>query len=448
MLLKTLWSAATAGGMAVPAGTLAGVAALALVVTTTADTLRAQAPAAGGAQAGGAAADSARAGDWPAFRGPSGDGHSSERGLPTEWSESRNIVWKAPVAGQGWSSPAISGDRVWLTTATGQGDVVLRAIALDVASGRQVADVELFRIGSGGARHQKNTWASPTPIVHGDRVYVHFGPNGTAALTTAGEILWKTRLDYQPQHGAGGSPALHGDLLIVNCDGNDVAYVVALDARTGKVRWKTPRREPVSQAYTTPLVIRAAGRDQVISVGAHQTMAYDPASGKELWRVDYGDGFSNVPRPVYGHGLVYITTGFFQPKLMAIRADGAGDVTGTHVAWTLGRGVPLTPSPLLVGDELFIVSDNGIATCLDAKTGAVLWQQRLGGNYSASPVFADGRIYFLSEDGVVTVIEPGRSYRQLASNTLNGATLASMAIARGSIFIRTDTHLYRIAETR
>lgn len=387
-------------------------------------------------------------GDWPAFRGPTGDGHSQERGLPVEWSDSRNVVWKTPIPGRGWSSPAVAGDRVWLTTATEEREVVLRAVALDVESGRLAVNVELFRIGRTSPRHGKNSWASPTAIVEGDRVYVHFGAEGTAALTSAGDIVWKTRQDYDPQHGGGGSPALYGDLLIVNCDGNEVAFVVALDKHTGKVRWKVNRRQPVSQAYTTPLVIRVGERDELVSVGAFRTVAYDPQSGKEIWRVRYGDGFSNVPRPVYGHGLVFITTGFHQPALLAVRADGSGDVTDTHVAWTLRRGVPLTPSPLLVGDELYIVSDNGIATCLDARTGSVLWQERLGGSHSASPIYADGRIYFLGEDGETTVIAPGRTLRRLGSNRLEGATLASMAVARGSLFVRTDAHLYRIAEPR
>ena len=275
-------------------------------------------------------------------------------------------------------------------------------------------------------------------------MYVHFGADGTAALTTSGEIVWKTRLPYQSQHGNGGSPVLYGDLLIVNCDGSDEAFVVALDKRTGKVRWKTARRQPWDQAYSTPLVIQVGDRDEVVSVGAYRAVAYDPQSGKEVWRVSYEDGFSNVPRPVYGHGLVYIATGFQQPSLLAVRADGAGDVTKTHVAWTLRRAAPLTPSPLLVGDELYVVNDVGIASCLDAKTGEVRWLQRLGGNYSASPIFADGRIYFLSEEGMATVIAPGREFRRLAMNPLDGATLASMAVSGGSIFIRSDSHLYRI----
>jgi outer membrane protein assembly factor BamB len=285
----------------------------------------------------------------------------------------------------------------------------------------------------------------PRAIIDGDRVYVHFGALGTAALTTAGVIVWKTRLPYESQHGNGGSPALHGDLLIISCDGSDTAFVIALDTKTGKTRWKTARRYPADQAYSTPLVIRVGDRDQVISVGAYRTAAYDLQSGREIWRVRYDDGFSNVPRPVTGHGLVYIATGFQQPSLLAVRPDGTGDITKTHVAWTLQRGAPLTPSPLIVGDELYLVSDFGIASCVDAKTGQTHWQQRLGGNYSASPVFADGRIYFQSEEGLTTVIAPGKTFQKLATSQLDGGMLASMAVANGSLFIRTDSHLYRIS---
>jgi outer membrane protein assembly factor BamB len=385
--------------------------------------------------------------DWPEFRGPGGRGHSADRGVPFEWSESKNIAWKTALPGQGWSSPVVSGGRIWVTTAVVDRDVSLRALAFDAATGREVVNVEVFRTRAPGALHPKNSRASPSPIVEGDRVYVHFGAEGTAALTTAGEVVWKERFTYESQHGAGGSPVLHGDLLIINCDGSDSAFVVALDKRTGKTHWKTSRRRPWDQAYTTPLVIRVGDRDQVVSVGAFRAAAYDPESGKEIWRVSYGDGFSNVPRPVYGHGLVYIATGFFQPAIIAVRPDGTGDVSKTHVAWTLQRAAPLTPSPLLVGDEMYVVTDAGIASCVDASTGAIHWQQRLNGTFSASPVFADGRIYFLAEDGVATVIAPGREFKRLASNALDGATLASMAVSGGSIYIRSATHLYRIGKS-
>jgi outer membrane protein assembly factor BamB len=391
------------------------------------------------------AGSAAPAEDWPEFRGPTGQGHSTEEGLPLEWSDSKNVIWKVPVPGRGWSSPVVVGDRVWVTAAVEtRGGASLRVLAFDLATGRELVNAEAFRLRSSELTNAKNSHASPTPIVEDDRVYVHFGALGTAALTTSGDIVWTTKLAYESQHGNGGSPATYRDLLIISCDGSDAAFVVALDKRTGKVRWKTARRYPADQAYSTPLVIRVGERDQIISVGAYRAGAYDPETGKEIWRVSYADGFSNVPRPVFGHGLVYIATGFQQPSLLAVRPDGTGDVTKTHIAWTLQRAAPYTPSPLLVGDELYVISDLGIASCVDAVTGTLRWQQRIGGNHSASPTFADGRIYFQSEEGVTTVIAPGKEFRKLATNTLDGAMLASMAVSHKSIFIRTHTHLYRL----
>jgi len=386
--------------------------------------------------------------DWPQFRGPDGQGHSVERGLPMEWGEARNVRWKSPIAGLGWSSPVVANGKVWLTSAVEQRGISLRAIAFDAETGKEVVNVEVFKIPTDRRDiNPKNSWASPTPIIDGDRVYVHFGADGTAALSSSGAILWKNRFEYQSQHGAGGSPVVYGDLLIFSCDGSDAAFVIALDKLTGKTKWKTNRGYPSDQAYTTPLVIRVGDRDQLISVGAFRARAYDPLTGKEIWRVRYDDGFSNVPRPIFAQGLVVIATGFQQPELLAVRPDGTGDVTKTHIAWSLKRGAPLTPSPLAVGDELYVVNDGGIASCIDARTGAVIWQQRLGGTYSASPVFADGRIYFLAEQGVTTVVAPGRDFRRLATNPLDGGLLASMAISNGSLFLRTDSHLYRITET-
>ena len=382
--------------------------------------------------------------DWPEFRGPTGQGISSARGVPSEWSETKNLAWKTPVPGLGWSSPVVGGGLVWLTTATGEREVSLRALAFDAATGHEVVNVEVFRLRSLRELNPKNSWASPTPILDGDRVYVHFGADGTAALTTTGEIVWKAKFPYESQHGAGGSPVLFGDLLIFSCDGSDAAFVIALDKKTGKTRWKTNRRSPADQAYTTPLVIRVGERDQVISIGAFRVGAYDPATGKEIWRASYADGFSNVPRPVYAHGLVYVATGFQQPTLIAVRPDGTGDVTKTHIAWELKRGAPFTPSPVMVGDELYVLNDGGILTAVEAKTGSVLWQQRLGGSYSASPLFVDGKLYFSSEEGVTTVLAPGKEFRRLATNRLQGAILSSIAVANGSLFVRTDSHLYKL----
>ena len=386
--------------------------------------------------------------DWPQFRGPDGQGHSAETSLVSTFSETKNVLWKTPVPGLGWSSPVVTGGKVWLTAATGERDVSLRLLGFDAETGRETVNVEVFRVRSPRDINPKNSWASPTPLVDGDRIYVHFGADGTAALNTAGEVVWKKHFPYQSQHGAGGSPVVYGDLLIFSCDGSDTAFVVALDKQTGKVRWRTSRRAPYDQAYTTPLVIRVADRDQLVSIGAFRATAYEPLTGKEIWRVSYGDGFSNVPRPVFGHGLVYIATGFQQPSLIAVRPEGTGDVSKTHIAWTLARGAPLTPSPLLVGDELFVVNDGGILSCLDAESGTVRWQQRLGGTYSASPVLADGRIFFQSEQGVVSVLVPGKEFRLLTRNTLDGSMLATLAVSGGSFFIRTDSHLYRIGTPR
>jgi outer membrane protein assembly factor BamB len=383
---------------------------------------------------------------WPQFRGADGQGHSAERGLPTEWGATRNIAWNVVVPGRGWSSPVVSAGRVWLTTATTRGrDSSLRLLAFDATSGTQTVDVEVFRLRNAELLNAKNSHASPTPIVEADRVYVHFGAQGTAAVSTSGAIIWKVRHQYESQHGNGGSPVLYGDLLIFSCDGFDEAFVIALDKQTGKTRWRTDRPQPWSQAYSTPLVIRVGERDLLISVGAFHTVAYDPMSGQEIWRVNYRDGFSNVPRPVYGHGLVFVTTGFQQPAILAIRPDGKGDVTRSHVAWTVSRGAPLTPSPLLVGDELYVATDGGIVSCLDARSGALHWQQRLGAGVSASPVFADGRIYFLDEEGTTTVILPGTAFQHVATNAIGEPALASMAVANGSFFIRTASQLYRIS---
>ena len=396
------------------------------------------------------AAGPAGADDWPEFRGPTGQGHAPDAQVALTWSETENVTWKSPVAGLGWSSPAVAHGRIWLTTAVterGAGNS-LRLLAYDVETGDNTLDVEVLDSSEIYPLNPKNSLASPTVVVDpdGERVYVHFGAAGTAAVATDGEIVWRTRFPYISQHGNGGSPILHDGRLIVSIDGYDTAFLVALDARTGEEQWRSIRPDPVSQAYSTPITIRVGDREQIVGVSAFRTTGHDPRTGEEIWRVRYPNGFSNVPRPVYGHGLVYLSTGFQSPVLLAVRADGSGDVTRSHIAWRLRRGAPLTPSPILVGDELYVVTDFGIATCVDARTGAMHWQERLGGNHSASPVFVDGRIYFQNEEGVTIVIAPGTEFRELARNRLDGSTLASMAVSDDALFVRTDTHLYRIEE--
>jgi outer membrane protein assembly factor BamB len=384
----------------------------------------------------------AEADDWPQFRGPDGDGRSSEANLPLTWSEQQNIRWKTAIPGRGWSSPVVVDGELWLTTAT-DGNRSLRLISVDAATGRIQKDVEVFRLTDAVAGHEKNSAASPTPIVEGDRVYVHFGSYGTACVKRDGKLLWRTQeLKFAQVHGPAGSPVLYENLLIVNCDGHDKQFVAALDKNTGAIAWQSPR--PSAMAYATPLVIRTPKNVQVVSPGAHRAVSYNPATGEELWSVSYGDGFSNVPRPVFAHGLTYLTTGFYNPKLLAVRPDGKGNVSATHVAWRYERGVPLTPSPVVAGEYLYMISDNGIATCLNALTGEEIWRQRLTGSYSASPVFADGKVWFLSEEGETHVVAVGKDFRKLAVNKLDGRFLASMAISSGALFLRSDAHLYRI----
>ena len=382
------------------------------------------------------------AADWPQFRGPTGQGISNETGLPVTWSETEDITWKKAIPGHGWSSPVVEGGQLWLTTATEEGQS-LRAIAVDPGSGESLHNVEVCRQDAPSKKHTKNSHATPTPILEDSRVYLHFGTQGTAALMDNGELLWRNQdLEFQPGHGQGGTPALSGDLLIINCDGTDQQYVVALDKKTGKVRWKTPRTD-ARMAFSTPLVIEHGGAKQVVSPGANRVVSYDVETGKELWFVRYG-GFSNVPRPVYAHGLVFASSGYYNPELYAIRPDGTGDVTDTHVTWKINRGVPLTPSPVIVGDELYYVSDKGIASCIDAKTGEPHWRSRLTGPHSASPLYAEGHIYFQSEEGLTTVIKPGKTFTKVAENQLDGRTFASIATVGKTMFLRTETHLYRI----
>ena len=393
--------------------------------------------------------------DWPEFRGPTGQGLSSSTGLPTEWAEGKNVVWKQEVPGLGWSSPVIVGGRIYLTSAVPVGgeskDLSLRVLAFDAAKGKPLWNEEVFlQSGDAPKIHGKNSHASPTVIVNGDRLFVHFGHMGTACLDLNGKVVWKNNeLKYSPVHGNGGTPALVGNqLLVFSCDGASDPFVVALEQATGKVKWKTIRvtDAPKKFSFSTPLVITVEGQQQIISPGSDCVCAFDPADGKELWRVKY-KGYSVIPRPVYGNDLLYLSTSYDSPSILAVKPTGKGDVTETHVAWTTKKSAPHTPSLLLLGSDLFAVSDRGTAICLDAKTGEEIWEKRLGGNYSASPLYAEGNIYFQSEQGEAIVIKASREYQELARNNLGQRTLASYGVTGKALIIRTDTHLYRIEKT-
>jgi outer membrane protein assembly factor BamB len=402
---------------------------------------------------------SVQAEDWPQFRGPGGQGEAAAD-LPLTWSETAKVTWQTPIHGRAWSSPIVVGSRVWLTTATPDGKR-LGVVAVDRDTGRIVHDATLFEVPEPQFAHEFNTYASPTPASDGARIYVTFGSPGTAALdASTGAVLW-TRRDLECNHfrGAGSSPVVFRDRLILHFDGSDQQYVVALDTKTGRTLWKTPRSidfkdlEPdgriaadgdMRKAFATPHVIDVAGAPVVISTGSKATYGYDPMTGRELWRVEERNAHSGSTRPVAGHGLVFVPTGFPKGALLAIRPDGRGDATATHVAWRLDRGVPNKPSLALAGDLLFMVTDAGVASAVEAKTGAVVWTARIGGTFSASPIVSGPRVYFFDEDGKTTVIAAARTFEKLAENQLGDGFMASPAAADGALYLRSRTRLYRI----
>ncbi len=395
----------------------------------------------------------ASASNWPEFRGPTGDGHACSPGLPLHWSETENIAWKVPIHGYGWSSPVVWQNQIWITTATEDG-TQLFAVCVDRDSGRIVHDVKVFDVAEPGHIASVNSYASPTPAIDGPRVYVHYGTYGTACLDTAsGQLLWARRdLNCDHHEGPGSSPILYQDLLIVHVDGRDVQYVVALDKMTGQTVWKTDRSIDYSQfpyscrkAFCTPTVIETHGRRELISPTAKAILGYDPATGRELWKIRH-DGWSLVLRPLFGHGLVYFVNDFERPELWAVRPGGDGDVTDTRVAWRIRDAVPAQPSMLLIGPRLYMVTDSGIASCVDAQSGDLIWKHRLKGEYTASPIYADERVYFFNQDATATVLGPEPEYKVLAVNSLEGEMKASPAVAGTALVVRTRTHLYKIEQ--
>jgi outer membrane protein assembly factor BamB len=389
------------------------------------------------------------AGDWPEFRGPTGDGHYTGPTLPTEWGPDKNVAWKTPVRGKGWSSPITWKGKVYLTAAESKsdGDSSLRAICVDTTSGKIEWDVEALSAPAAHARkiHTKNSPASPTPTTDGERLYVHFGHMGTAALDLKGKVLWtRTTIYEKPVHGNGGSPVLVDDKLVFSCDALDKQAVVALDAKTGKTIWETPRPVKASKpfAFSTPTVFDAGGKKQILSVGSDIVMALEPAAGKIVWQSKFS-GYSVIPKPVVGQGAVFLSTGYDRPEVRAIKLGGQGDVTRENGVWVEKKGGPNTPSMILDGNELYMVSDAGLMTCLDAKTGQQIWQERLKGQYSASPILADGKIYLTSETGQGTVVEASRKFNKLTESDLGEKTFASFAAAGGALYVRTESQLYK-----
>ena len=418
---------------------------------------------------------SVSAGDWPQWRGADGSGHISGTGYPTTWSETENVAWKTELPGQGHSSPVIAGDEIWLTSATAEpiteearkrklaentgsqpltlvGKLSMRALCVDRKTGELVKNIELLTHEDPQWTHEINTFASPSPVLDDGKLYCSFGSHGSACLDIkTGKVLWTNQeLSVLHENGPGSTPVVWGDYMIEHYDGSDQQYIAALNKDTGKLAWKTKRsgemntNPQLQKAYGTPLVVNIDGRDQVISPAADWLYSYDPTTGEELWKLNYGQlGFSIVPRPVYGHGMIYFSTSFMKAQVQAVTVENGKPRT----VWKQDSGAPKIPSPILVGDELYYINDKGIATCVDAATGKVHWEKRLGGNIAASPAYADGHLYFQNREGDTYVVEPGTEFNLLHTNHLDGGHWASLAGADGEFFARTDKALYCIRKS-
>jgi outer membrane protein assembly factor BamB len=426
----------------------------------------------------------ARGDNWPQFRGPAGDGHADTATIPTRWSETENVRWKTAIHGKGWSSPVVWGDQVWLTTADevdsgktvktptapGQRGSVVRvmffAVCVDRKSGKVIHDTPLAVDHNPAYCIPFNSYASPTPVVEEGRVYAHFGAHGTWCLDTAtGNVIWERR-DLKCDHfrGPASSPVLYKNLLILIFDGFDVQYVAALDKATGETVWKKDRNiayktdnGDYKKAYATAQVFEVNGKPELVCPSAEQTIAYDPMTGNELWRVTHDPArtMNNGSRPIAGHGLTFLVSGY-PAELFALRQGVSGSVNrDAAVAWRLNKNVPTRPSILLVGDYLFLVNDGGLASCVEAKTGKVRWgPERLDGEFSASPVSANGNVYFCNQNGKTFVVAARPEFNVVAENRLDvdmsvpapRGFMASPAIAGDELFLRTRTHLYCIGK--
>ncbi len=415
---------------------------------------------------------------WPQFRGPTGDGHSTAKNLPVTWTETEHVRWKTPIHDKGWSSPVIWGNEIWLTTATTNGSA-LYVLTLDKTTGKIIRDVKLFDAQQPDLWMRYNSYASPTPVIEEERVYVTFGEAGTACLDRkTGKVIWERR-DLKCNHyrGAGSSPILHGNLFILHFDGSDDQFVVALDKRTGKDVWKTqrsvdfkdimpdgkPKAEgDLRKAYGTPQIVTIEGRTVMLSSGAKALYAYDPSNGKELWQVEMQPFHSSGARPLFGHGLVFCQTGFSRGHYLAIKPppvatwkpgnvyeatpNSEPEPGKAQVVWRLTKGVPETPTPVLAGDLLMIVDNNGFASGVEAKTGNVLWSERLLKAVYASPILVEGRVYACDREGNTAVFEAGRQFKLLGQSKLEGSIEASPAAVGDALFIRTSNALYCIGK--
>jgi outer membrane protein assembly factor BamB len=412
---------------------------------------------------------------WPEWRGVSGQGGSGAKGIPSEWSESKGVKWRTEISGRGWSTPVVEGNQIWVTTAievaaspeaaekklkenTGDQPVTvlesvsLRAICIARDSGEILQDVELLKVKEPQWVHQLNSYASPSPIVKDGRLYAHFGSFGSACVDTqSGSVLWRNEeLHVQHENGPGSSPVLWDDRLIVHFDGSDVQFISALSTETGKVLWKSARsgemdpRPQQRKAYGTPLIVETKGGPIVVSPAADWVYGYAPDSGKELWKVPYGElGFSMSVRPVADEERIYISTSFGKAQVIALKYAG---LSTPEIVWRNNKNAPKMCSPVVSEGLLHYVDDGGILSCVDTQTGEAVYRERITGKFSASILLADGRLFVCSREGVTFVVAPGREFKLLAQNELEGQIMASPIALDGSLYIRTDKALYRLGK--
>ena len=401
----------------------------------------------------------ATAENWPGFRGPGRQGISNEKNLPIQWSATSNIVWKTAVDGIGWSSPIVFGDRVFVTTATEEG-ASFHLLCLDRKTGAVIWDRQGLRQKS-GHKQALNLYASSTPVTAGNNAYIAAFDGSIAAVSMEGQTVWMYRdFEYFSEHGLGVSPILYKELLIVAFDPSssgedpklgwqkpwDKAVILALDKNTGKVRWEGKRG--LSQiAHVSPQILSDDGKDQLISSAGNVIQGFDPDTGERIWTVS-SPGEGGVPSDVVGEGLIFTASGFGDSAIRVVRTGGKGDVTETHIAWESPDDVPKIPSMLYVKPYLYLLTEAGVAKCFKAATGDVIWRERLGDRFSASPAWAAGETYCFSDKGTTTVIQEGAEFKVLAKNELGETCKASPAVSQGNIFIRSEKHLYCIGGER
>jgi outer membrane protein assembly factor BamB len=418
------------------------------------------------------------ASNWPQWRGPQSLGVSEEKNLPTEWGADKNIIWKTALPGRGHSSPIVWNNRIFLTTSI-EGEVIpgakavhhvrkgetwvhpdsvagdrkhtLKVLCLDRDSGKILWERTAYEGPAHDDRHRKNSYASSTPVTDGKFVYAFFEAEGLYCYDFDGKLIWKTSVGKIAKMGMGPgtSPALYENLLILQCDqedgGPDVSYIAAVDKRDGKEVWRVKRDH--RKTHSTPLIVRAGKRVELIASGAETVIAYDPSTGKELWRCDGVKGHA-IPSAVAGHDMVFTSAGYPSKLAMGVKLGGSGNLTGTsHVVWSYDKGTAYVTSPILYGDYVYFVSDKGILTCIEARTGQIKYE---GGrvpvpaSFSASAVAFDGKLFLTSEDGDTFVIKAGPAHEVIRTNSIGEVVLASPAISQGRIFIRGDKHLYCI----